>query len=243
MTLADKLLPVQAAEGNSTLQSQIAQFNQGLYQMLRLIGNMSFAEKYSSKPSVFTETCNISAFFEELFLSAEVLAAKADRKLHFSCSEKDVLCLANKELLERAALNLISNAIKFSPKGSRIHAEVFRRKGTLFLTVENAKGDCAPSSTKELFSTFLRPSGIHDGRQGIGLGMVLVRSAASAHGGTVLIEQTADSIKVTLTIKLRQSTGTELRSKFLNVDYAGERDHKLIELADALPSSAFDQIH
>jgi hypothetical protein len=90
MTLADKLLPVQAAKNDSTLQSQIAQFNQGLYQMLRLIGNMSFAEKYSSKPTVFTETCNISAFFTELFLSAEELAMKADRTLQYSCSEKDI---------------------------------------------------------------------------------------------------------------------------------------------------------
>ena len=68
--------------------------------------------------------------------------------------------------------------------------------------------------------------------------MVLVRCIASIHGGTVLMEQ-GERNRVTMTIAIRQSPDGTVRSNRLLVDYAGERDHRLIELADVLPSELY----
>ena len=70
--------------------------------------------------------------------------------------------------------------------------------------------------------------------------MVLIRNAAAKHGGTVLVDQPEGSgSRITLTIPIRQDTSGMLRSPVLRVDYAGDQDHGLVELADCLPLDAY----
>ena len=77
-------------------------------------------------------------------------------------------------------------------------------------------------------------------RYGIGLGMVLIRSVASVHGGTVLIDQpTGEGTRITMTLQIRQATDSALRSPIMKIDYAGERDHGLIELSESLPAGLY----
>ena len=72
--------------------------------------------------------------------------------------------------------------------------------------------------------------------------MVLIRNAAAAHGGTVLIDQPHGfGTRVTLTLALRQDTTNHLRSPMIRVDYAGERDHCLLELSDSLPAFLYEK--
>ena len=47
--------------------------------------------------------------------------------------------------------------------------------------------------------------------------------------------------RVTMTIAIRQNTDSMMRSPILRVDYAGERDHGLIELSDCLPAQLYEQ--
>jgi hypothetical protein len=71
--------------------------------------------------------------------------------------------------------------------------------------------------------------------------MVLIRSAAAAHGGTVLMEHPEGmGARITMSLAIRQTSG-QLRSNVLMVDYAGERDHGLIELAESLPARLYEK--
>ena len=145
------------------------------------------------------------------------------------------------EKLRRAVFNLISNAVKFTPKSGSIEAKLTRHGNTLHLTIaDNGRGIPA-EQMGSLYSRYLRPSCVEDGRHGIGLGMVIVQAAAAAHGGTVLIEQPQEGgTKVTLTLAIRPQTDGNFRSPAaLTIDYSGGRDRGLIELADLLPASSF----
>ena len=76
--------------------------------------------------------------------------------------------------------------------------------------------------------------------QGIGLGMVLIRSAAAAHGGTVLVRRMPDGgTSITMTLAIRKKTDSTLTSPILHMDYAGGFDHALMELADVLPPELY----
>ena len=46
--------------------------------------------------------------------------------------------------------------------------------------------------------------------------------------------------RVTLTLAIRSGSGNQVRSPILKVDYAGERDHGLLELSDVLASDLYD---
>ena len=68
----------------------------------------------------------------------------------------------------------------------------------------------------------------------------MIRNAASAHGGTVLIEKGVEKgTKLTMTLAIRKDLKGNLASPRLRVDYTGEFDHGLVELADVLPPAAF----
>ena len=110
----------------------------------------------------------------------------------------------------------------------------------LFLTVQDSGSGIAGEIRGNVHTRFLRQPGLEDSRFGIGLGMVMIRSAAAAHGGTVLIDHPQGcGTRITMSMAIRQDTDSMVRSSMLQIDYAGDRDHALIELSNVLPSTPY----
>ena len=243
MTIADRLFPMEALEDDPQLREQAARLNRGLYQMLRIIGNMSDAESYALPRHTQMETLEIQEFFREIFEKNQNLATHAGMTLRFTNLDRKLYMLADREKLERAVMNMISNALKFTAPGGTIEIKIFRREQKLYLTVRDS-GEGIPDEIRgSVHQRYLRQPGIEDSRFGIGLGMVLIRSAAAIHGGTVLIDHPEDTgTRITMTMSIRQDTSGNVRSPLLRIDYAGERDHSLVELAEILPASLYENI-
>lgn len=241
MTTADRLFPMIALEEDPALQEQVARLNRGLFQMLRVISNMSDANRYSSASGGRMETLDICGLFEEIFSKAQDLVSHTGIQLTFRMPKEPVYAQVDPERLERAVLNIVSNAVKFTPGGGTISAVITRRSSMLYLTVQDT-GEGIPGNLKgSIHSRYLRKPAIEDSRFGIGLGMVLIRSTAAQHGGTVLIDQPEGTgTRITMTISIRPTSSGTLRSPTLKVDYAGERDHGLIELSASLPAQLYE---
>lgn len=236
LTLADQLLP-KISQENEALGQQAAQMNRRLFQMLRIIGNMSDAEQYSRSTPASKEHVEVCSFLCEILEKATELTAQAGIRLTWEVPSEHIFTLASAEKLERAVYNLLSNALKYAAPGSTVHAKLVRKDKRLAFSVTNlCDGSPLPGN---LFNRFLREPGLEDPRNGIGLGLVLVRSVAALHGGAVLVDQTQDGIRVTMTLQISQSKTTQVRSHLMQFDYAGARDHGLIELSDVLPAAAF----
>lgn len=208
--------------------------NRGTAQMLRLIGNMSDALRYCQGWS--PETRNITALLQEIMDHAQLLAEQSGITLRYQGICEDIYTLVDSEQLERAVYNLISNAMKFTPQGGSI-AVRFKKSGkSLQLSIQDSGSGIAQGVLQNIFSRFLRTPSLEDSRFGLGLGLVLVRCAAANHGGTVLIDQPgSQGTRVTMTLAIQQNPEAMLRSPRLRVDYAGERDHGLLELSESLP--------
>lgn len=217
----------------------LARLNRGLYRMMRLVGNMSDAGR--SAVHSRQECRNLTEVFREIFEKAQTLTEHTGIKLHYQGLSQECYASADTEQLERAVLNILSNAVKFTPAGGTIEAALKRKGRTLRLSITDSGSGIEENIRSSVFSRYLRQPGIGDPRHGLGLGMVLIRSAAANHGGTVLIDQPrGKGTRVTLTLALRPNTEGSLRSPALRVDYAGERDHCLIELSDCLPASLYE---
>ena len=230
---ADRLRSQVAPEASE----QLARLNRGLYQMLRIIGNMSDAGRSGTRQ----ETRNISALLQEIFEKAQSLVAHTDIALTYEGLSETVYCLADSDQLERAVLNILSNAIKFTPKGGSIHAQLTRQGRMLRLSIQDSGSGIAEEILGSVFTRYLRQPAIEDSRFGLGLGMVLIRSTAASHGGTVLIDRPdGTGTRVTMTLAIRQREGTSLHANILHVDYTGERDHALVELSDCLPAELYE---
>ncbi len=100
----------------------------------------------------------------------------------------------NPPLVEQAAVNLIDNAIKYAPPGTRVTVRGGRTdggpgKGEIILSVQD-EGPGIPSEHQErLFERFYRVDRSRSRKEGgTGLGLAIVKHIAQAHGGKVTVE-------------------------------------------------------
>jgi signal transduction histidine kinase len=92
----------------------------------------------------------------------------------------------SRDELHRMVLNLMENAVRHTPPGSRAHASVGRRGDEVVLVVED-DGPGVPEDLRDhVFERFVRGTG--DRGSSAGLGLSIVRAVAEAHGGSVTLE-------------------------------------------------------
>ena len=239
MTVTDQLFPTLKTDDTKT-KDQISRLNRGLFQMLRILGNMSDADHYNADTGAWQEMQDICSVLDEVFSRGAALAAHAGVTLHYTGYPDRVYTLADVQKLERMVLNILSNALKFTPAGGTIHAKLTRRGTRMYLSVCDSGSGIAENMRGNIFSRYAREAALEDSRYGLGLGMVLIRSTAAVHGGTVLVDHPdGTGTRMTISFAIRQGE-TILRSPRMQIDYAGEWDHGLIELSDVLPAHLYN---
>lgn len=222
-----------------TDQLKISQLNKNLLRLLRILGNMSDAGSYAARTRSM-ETVNISAVISETVEKAANLLYQTGRKLEFISNAEHALGTADRDMLERAVLNLISNAVKFSPDDSCILVRLNANKKRVQLSVENQCNHFTPDMLGTIFFRYSRCPGIDSTGVGLGLGVHLVRAAAAAHAGTLLVTMPKqDCLCFTFTIPIQAARTGTLKSPTLRIDYAGGQDHSLLELSDLLDASLY----
>jgi PAS domain S-box-containing protein len=88
--------------------------------------------------------------------------------------------------IDRVVVNLVSNAIKFSPDRGRVRVETEVEEGAVVLRVQDHGPGVPPKERDRLFEPYKRG---HDGRvDGSGLGLFIVKTIVEAHGGHVGVE-------------------------------------------------------
>lgn len=240
LSVSDSLFPLPCVSENSEAADLASRINRALYQMNRIICNMSDAYRYSQETAPQMETRNICSLLEEIFNQNTELFRTININLSYTGLRETVYCLVDSERLERAVHNILSNAGKYTSAGGTIDAKLTRRGAMLYLTVHDSGTGIQDDLLSSVYRRYLRQPGIEEGRHGIGLGMVLIRSAAAIHGGTVLIERSQNQgTRLTMTIAIRQDKNAAVRSGAPHIDYAGERDHRLIELSESLPAELY----
>ncbi len=226
--LGNVLSLMEDLEGDSDTKARI---NRGLYQLLRVVGNMS------AHPMPKMELIDVTALLAEIWEKVSNTCSGQSLKMTFHNHPMPIYSCADSDLLTRAIHNLLSNALKFTdPRGS-VDLSLTVRNRAFKITLVNSGHAGIPLHTA--FSRFRREPGLEDGRTGLGLGLKIVRSAALAHGGTALMDApTPETVRVTMTIPIRQNA-VGLRSTRYRISYTGERDPMLIELSDILPPECY----
>lgn len=241
MICANGLLPNLSVQGAADLQDQLSQLNKNLHQLHRAICNMSDAVEYqNTRPSRF-EYREVGSIFNEVMEKASLLLSKGNHTLQYTGLSNHINTTVDAEKLERALLNMISNAVKFSPKDSVITASLRSSKNRLYFSLQNNCSNYADTQLGNIYSNYLREPGIEAPNKGIGLGMAIVQKTAAAHGGTLLLEQSdVFGIRFTMTVAIEPAKSTKLRSNVqLPIDYTGGYDHALTELSDVLPAELY----
>ena len=100
---------------------------------------------------------------------------------------KDIDFTGEEELMNQVWMNLIDNAIKFTPEGGKITVMTVKTKEQISVTVEDDGIGMSEETMNHVFEQFYR--GDTENRyEGSGLGLPLVQRIVNLHGGSVLVE-------------------------------------------------------
>ncbi len=121
---------------------------------------------------------------------ARPLAEGKQIQLEASPPAGEGLTLAgDRELLEHALYNLVTNAIKYSPAGTTVRVSGTNGNGMLRVAVADEGMGLTPEEQKEVFRKFYRTqSAEQSGERGTGIGLSIVEQIISAHDGRIELE-------------------------------------------------------
>jgi signal transduction histidine kinase len=106
--------------------------------------------------------------------------------------------------LAQAVRHVLSNALKFTPRGGRIAVNVTRANGDVCLRVHDTGKGIPPSELAHVFDALRTgDASLKRAHGGLGLGLCLVRHIVEAHGGRVWAESAGEGCGATLVVELR----------------------------------------
>ena len=92
----------------------------------------------------------------------------------------------DEELLKQIWLNLVDNAVKFSPEGGLVEITIQNTETTLRVSVINNGPEITPDVQKRIFDKFYQAEESH-ANEGSGIGLAVVKRIVDLHAGTVSV--------------------------------------------------------
>lgn len=240
MALSPKLLP-QVPETGGNIQ-KAALFNRSLYGLLREARNIQ-SSAVMPQSSLSTRVVNMSIWLMEFGTKLQPLCVQAGRRLVLDVPGRGPLCNLATDRMERALLNLVSNAIKFTePEGTVTLRMKKLPSGRIRLTVEDDGCGIAPDQMDTVFQRKEHRRAIPDPREGMGLGLLVARNIAIEQGGVLILEsQQGQGTRVHITLEPGEiANDLIVRSDVRVPAISSGYDPMLVELSQVLPWQAYD---
>ena len=187
----------------AALEANVEQFDR----LRRMVESLLFIARADNAEAVLSKhACDPAAIAREVCDFFSALAE--DRGLSLVC-EGEGAAEADEVLLRLALSNLISNALRHTPRGGRVVVRILRTPAGCEMTVADTGPGIAAEHQARLFDRFYRVDAARTGggaEGGFGLGLAIVKSVMTLHGGTVSVESSPGT-GTTFRLRLPSSIG------------------------------------
>ena len=128
---------------------------------------------------------NLSEQIRFAVLLMEEQWSKKDMELQLDFDEYEIE--ANEELLKQVWINLVSNAVKFSPHGATMGVDICATAESYIVSVSNTGSHIPPEKQKKIFNKFYQADESH-AQEGNGIGLAVVKKIVDLHNGWVSLK-------------------------------------------------------
>jgi signal transduction histidine kinase/CheY-like chemotaxis protein len=158
-----------------------------LRHLLRLVDELlDVARVTHGKVVIERRRVDLAEVTKAAFEAYELRAREREIAYHLNLHERPLYVTGDRQRLEQAFGNLLANAVKYTPRGGRVDVDVFAEgQSARVAVIDNGVG-LAPEMLGRVFAPFAQVDSSLDRSQGgLGLGLALVQSLISLHGGEV----------------------------------------------------------
>lgn len=169
------------------MQRTLALVRRQVERLDRMVGDLLDATRIEAgklelQPEV-RDTRELARSVVELYQSND-----SGHRLELVVPDNEVLVRADPARLEQVLTNLVSNALKYSPSGSRVEVSVQGEGDHAVVAVSDQGIGMSPEELKGLFVPFQRAGNAKQRAPGVGLGLSVSRRIVEAHGGRIEVE-------------------------------------------------------
>lgn len=179
---------MQETENARSFLQIIARHADRLNEIIDDLLSLSRIEQDSEQGKIALATGGLKEVLDNAIQVCRERAAAKDIEIDLTCPD-DLAAMINAPLLLQAVVNLIDNAVKYSPAARPVQVEASRDPGEVVIQVRDQGPGIAPEHLPRLFERFYR---VDPGRSrkvgGTGLGLAIVKHIAQAHGGYVTLK-------------------------------------------------------
>jgi two-component system, OmpR family, sensor kinase len=176
------------AEILQSLDETLAQINE----MTELVESLlTLARADEGRAPLAVEDCDLRDLLGDVAETTGMLGESAGITVTSEMPETPVRLRVDPHRIQEMLLNLVTNAIKYTPKGGRIALTLQDQGEAVVLTVQDTGIGIAPGDLPHIFDRFWRadPARSRTGeRPGTGLGLAITKWIAEAHGGSITVQ-------------------------------------------------------
>ncbi len=185
LLLTDKEAPLTENQERNT--NIIHDSGKHLNALIDDILNISMIE--TGKMSVNPEVISFRDDLDRALVVISTQAKKRKIQLHDATDLNDSYWITADSLrLRQIIINLISNAVKYSPEGSVVTVALEKRAGKVVFSVKDSGKGIAEKNLCLIFEPFTRLEENKDGVDGVGIGLAITRKLVEIMNGRILVE-------------------------------------------------------
>lgn len=144
-----------------------------------------------SPTALIKEPVSLTEVVKDCARAAQVLAVRKGVRLKLENDSPSIALNADGELIKRMILNLLDNAVKYTPEGGEISLALEKHNGSAEIVVRDTGIGLSERDQLRVFDRFYRVDKARSrALGGAGLGLSIVRSIVEAHGGNITIDST-----------------------------------------------------
>ena len=149
---------------------------------------LALARLDSSSVSLAKDTVDIAAIMRDILDDMEILAHQKGIEIDF-VSQEGIILPIDKDQIMRSFINILENAIKYTPEKGRITVEVIRENSYAIITITDTGIGIPDQDLPHIFDRFYQADSSRSSA-GFGLGLSIALSIIEAHGGSITVEST-----------------------------------------------------
>jgi signal transduction histidine kinase len=151
---------------------------------------LTLARVDEGRMELHTEPVDLNAVLHEVHETAQMLGEEAGLEVTLEVAPEPVAIQADRSRMRQLVMNLVSNAVKYTPAGGRVWLALTAGAEAATISVRDSGIGIAPGDVDRVFDRFWRADAARSRtgeRPGIGLGLSICKWIAEAHGGSIAV--------------------------------------------------------